>query len=153
MITVKGLPKKTFVVLAIVCVLVAIALTYYKLQKPQTSKIIPIITHLDYKEYNSAEELSEADLIITGTPTEDFLSRKHVNTYFPDGKLQDFYSIAEINVEKVIKGTTDLSIQNINFPIIEPNGLIKDVDGKMKKLIKENYIEMEKGEMKKGNIS
>ncbi|QDS36350.1 hypothetical protein [Brevibacillus brevis] len=98
-----------------------------------------------YITYESAEELDEADLILIGTPTSDFSDREHKTSYYADGSLQDFYTLTEIEVDKIIKSPNDFDLkESETLSIIEPVGMI-ELDG-TKKITIDEYKEMEKGE-------
>ncbi|NTU30503.1 hypothetical protein HPY27_10145 [Brevibacillus sp. HB1.1] len=98
-----------------------------------------------YMTYESAEELDEADLILIGTPTSDFSDREHKTSYYEDGSLQDFYTLTEIEIDKMIKSPNDFDLEESEtLSIIEPVGMI-ELDG-TKKITIDEYKEMEQGE-------
>ncbi|MGG4440710.1 hypothetical protein [Brevibacillus fortis] len=98
-----------------------------------------------YMTYESAEELDKADLILIGTPTSDFSDREHKTSYYEDGSLQDFYTLTEIEIDKIIKSPNDFDIEESEtLSIIEPVGMI-ELDG-TKKITIDEYKEMEQGE-------
>ena len=104
-----------------------------------------------YMGYATVDELDAgAQIIITGSPTEDFLNRKHVETRYPDGTSQDFYTLTSVQVDKIIKKPTDLKLEvGQSFQIIEPVGIIgEEVNGGGKKIInrKEGISGDEKGQ-------
>lgn len=95
--------------------------------------------------YDSFGELdSSADLVIVGVPTQDFLERDHVTTYYPSGDIQDFFTRTEIKVMDVLKNAKKYQVETMpTLDIIEPIGLIQEFDGK-KKLVFEGYSELKK---------
>ncbi|MED1784523.1 hypothetical protein P4V43_22090 [Brevibacillus fortis] len=98
-----------------------------------------------YMTYESAEELDKADLILIGTPTSDFSDREHKTSYYEDGSLQDFYTLTEIEIDKIIKSPNDFDLEESEtLSIIEPVGMI-ELDG-TKKITIDEYKEMEQGE-------
>jgi len=98
----------------------------------------------NYIAYNSEKELSNAaDIILYGTPIDKFEDRKHVNEYMSDGSLADFYTLTKFKVKKVIKNYTSLNINQTDwFDIIEPIGIVQQIDGK-KIIERESYKAME----------
>ncbi|MCY7484237.1 hypothetical protein [Paenibacillus alvei] len=89
---------------------------------------------------NASDLVDMSDLIIVGTPIEEFDEREHKVTYFYTSAIQDFYTITEMKVEQVLKGNWDES----TLPVIEPISYIQSIDGK-RKLTSNDYTEMEKG--------
>lgn len=68
------------------------------------------------------EELDAvADLIIIASPSKAFMDREHKVTFFDDGTIQDYYTLTEVQVEKVIKAPNDFYLsKNTTIKIIEP---------------------------------
>ena len=102
-----------------------------------------------YLGYATVDELdADAQIIITGSPTEDFLNRKHVDTRYPDGTSQDFHTLTSVQVDEIIKKPTDLKLEvGQLFPVIEPVGIIGEEvkgGGKKIKINIEGYQEMKK---------
>ncbi|WDH99734.1 hypothetical protein PUW24_13040 [Paenibacillus urinalis] len=82
-----------------------------------------------------------AELIIIGTPTKSFIDREHKITHYGDGEVQDFYTLTEIQIDKILKKPDDLPQDQKTTSIIEPIGL----DGETK-LIVDDYVELQKGD-------
>ncbi|MCY7484242.1 hypothetical protein [Paenibacillus alvei] len=89
---------------------------------------------------NASDLVEMSELIIVGTPIEEFEERDHKVVYFNLSAIQDFYTITEMKVEQVLKGNWDES----TLPVIEPISYIQSIDGK-RKLTSDDYTEMEKG--------
>jgi len=99
----------------------------------------------NYVSYGNVDQLDQgADLIIIGTPTKSFEDREHVATYFDDGILQDFYTLTEIKIDRVIKSPEDFK-QSDSLTIIEPIGYVEDEDEKTK-ITYEGYTELPEGQ-------
>ena len=105
-------------------------------------KVIDI--HANYVTYDTEEALNNnADIILYGSPVNKFEDREHVNRENKDGYIEDFYTITEFNVEKVLKNSTTLQINEKDlFNIIEPIGLVQQIGGK-KVLQMNSYESME----------
>lgn len=87
-----------------------------------------------------------ADLILIGTPTQNFEEREHRTTYFDDGTVQDFYTLTDIQVEKVIKSNDSFELDSTgHLKVLEPIGYLKP-ETKETKVTRENYEELESGE-------
>lgn len=100
----------------------------------------------NYERYITSEALiNGAELVLIGTPTKDFLDRKHIMTYYESGDIQDYYTITDFKIEKIVKKPNTLEIYELeNFPVVEPVGLYKSLDRKVKLAI-DNYWEMKPG--------
>lgn len=96
------------------------------------NSVTEISVHASYVTYDSEKELSDAaDIILYGYPIDKFEERKHVNKYMSDGSLYDFYTLTKFEVKKVIKNSTELTINKKDlFDVIEPVGFIQEADGK-----------------------
>ncbi len=123
-----GLTLKKKITLSI-CLLVMIfgGLYYFTIY----STVHEIKIHADYVTYNTEDQLSnDADIILYGTPKDKFEDREHVNK-FQNGTLLDFYTLTDFNVQEVIKNSTTLTInKSDSFKVIEPAGMIQEIDGK-----------------------
>ena len=103
----------------------------------------PISVSNHYIVYANVDQLDQAaDLIITGTTKQSFYSRKHVNAYDESGALQYFYTITEIQVNKVIKNPPDFDPGD-TINIIEPIGLVYRMSYRQK-ITYNNYTEIPK---------
>lgn len=96
------------------------------------SSVKEINIDADYITYNTEEELSKAaDIILYGSPRDDFEEREHVNKFMDDGSLGDTYTLTNFEVLAVIKNSTELTINKKDFfKVIEPIGLLQEIDGK-----------------------
>jgi len=93
--------------------------------------------------FNTPEELdAAADLIIIASPFKKFMDREHKVTFFEDGTIQDYYTLTEVQVDKVIKAPNNFHLpQNNTIKIIEPVGIVKRSTGK-RKLVTNDYEEL-----------
>ncbi len=99
----------------------------------------------NYVSYSDVEQLDQmSDLIVIGTPTKSFKERKHVSTYFDDGTLQDFYTLTELKIDRIIKGPDDFK-HNKSLIIVEPIGSV-EIDSKKTKITYEGYTELQAGQ-------
>ncbi len=106
-----------------------------------------IVLDCNYVTYNSEQELDNAaDIILYGTPVDEFDKRQHVNNYINGDVLSDFYTLTKFNVMKVIKAPQDLKIKKSDiFDVIEPIGVKQDKDG-IKILKPDAYESLQLGE-------
>lgn len=100
----------------------------------------------NYITYENIDKLDQsADLILIGTPITDFSNREHKTTYYHSGDIQDFYTLSEIKIDKIIKQSYDSDLEESQtITIIEPVSLIQTLEGKIK-LVDNNYQELNKG--------
>ena len=135
--------KKTIIVLFF-SIVVLVCTAFSTLSQRNTSmETISLEAH--YITYESAEELDKADLILIGTPIADFTEREHKTSYYSDGSLEDFYTLTEVKINKIIKSPKDFDLDDSNnLAIIEPVGIV-EINGD-KKITIDEYKEMEKGE-------
>lgn len=94
---------------------------------------------ISFETVNKLDQL--ADLIVIGTPTENFEARKHVITNYNDGAMQDFYTLTKIKIDKIIKKPDDFSKNQETMLIIEPVSLRDKT-----KLTSNGYVELQKGD-------
>lgn len=101
---------------------------------------IPVV-QVDANEitFETPEELdAAADLIIIASPSDEFMDREHKVSYFDDSTIQDYYTLTEVQIDKVIKAPSDFNLSNNNtISIIEPVGIV----GK-RKLVTNHYEEL-----------
>ncbi|MBN7774464.1 hypothetical protein [Clostridium aminobutyricum] len=96
-----------------------------------------------YKSYDDISSLDKgAELIVIGSTAQDFEDREHKATFFDDGTLEDFYSLTNIKVNKVLKGADGIK-NGDNLNIIEPASIIQTVEGKQR-LLRDDYQPLEK---------
>lgn len=97
---------------------------------------------LKYENLTELENASEAILI--GHPTKGFFDRTHINTYFDDGALQDYYTITDFKIERVIKSPKNKKFKKGDIvEIVEPIGIVPKGDGSHVLLTTEGYTYME----------
>lgn len=115
------------------------------IESAASEKAETINVDANYITYNDVTNLEQAaDLIIIGTPNEDFEEREHITTYFGDGAIQDFYTVTNIKVDKIIKGSEGITAgQTLN--VLEPIGYAKPKE-KERKITREEYFELIKDE-------
>jgi len=137
---IKAKKVKISVISAVSVFLVIALVTYYTTVYMSVSNVN---VQGNYMTYRTIDELDKAaDLIIIGSPTVDFEDRIHEVKYFPDGVIQDYYTLTDITIEKIIKEPNDSSIKQGNtIQIVEPIGLVQSIIGKQKMKI-EGYDEM-----------
>ncbi|WP_019419864.1 hypothetical protein [Paenibacillus sp. OSY-SE] len=108
------------------------------------SKTISI--HANFVNFENADQLdSFADLIVIGTAVQRFEERNPVSTHFDDGTLQDFYTLTDISIDKVLKGPEQILQEDAPLTIIEPLAYL-DIENEKTKLTRENYIELYEGD-------
>lgn len=91
-----------------------------------------------------AEMEAAAEIILIGTPTKEFLDREPATSHYPDGELEDFYTLTDLQIERIIKNESTLNLkQNLTMQVIEPVGLIVNGNGERTKLILNDYYEMQ----------
>lgn len=132
--------SKRVITLTIVTIIIFLSLFLIMNMK----KTIPEV-HVDANEitFETPEELdAAADLIIIASPSKEFMDREHKTTFFDDGTIQDYYTLTEVQVEKVIKAPNDFNLPKNNaISIIEPVGIVERSIGK-RKLITNHYQEL-----------
>lgn len=70
------------------------------------------------------------------------MDREHKVTFFEDGTIQDYYTLTEVQVDKVIKAPNNFHLsKNNTIKIIEPVGIVKRSTGK-RKLVTNDYEEL-----------
>ncbi|WP_243300269.1 hypothetical protein [Bacillus litorisediminis] len=113
-----------------------------------TEELKTVSVSANYLPFESAEHLfEEAELVVIGEPTEEFLDRNHVVTLSGDNSVEDYYTETELNIKKIIKAPSDLEIsENEIFNVVEPAiGVLEDSEGNPYKIVTEDYSEMKKG--------
>jgi len=104
-------------------------------------KVNAMATFVGYANVNALDAAS--DLILIGTPTQDFVERASDNTYFSDGHIQDISTLTDFKIERVIKNEEDVELEDV-IRIIEPISIIEQ-DGVKTILTVEDYVELQKG--------
>lgn len=96
-----------------------------KRQKVRTARAFS-----NYVKYDSVPALEQAaDAIVVGRPAQDFLDRRHLASYMPDGHLAVAATEGELQVLRVIKGPAELLRYGQTLPVVEPTGLVEGRDG------------------------
>jgi len=98
-------------------------------------------TFVGYANVNALDAAS--DLILIGTPTQDFVERASTNTYYADGHIQDISTLTDFKIKHVIKNDEDVELEDV-IRIIEPISIIEQ-DGVKTILTVEDYVELQKG--------
>lgn len=95
--------------------------------------------------YASFTEMeAAAAIILIGTPTQEFLDRKPVTSRYPGGDMQDFYTLTDLQIERIIKNESSLNLeQDLTMQVIEPVALTLDGNGDKTKLTLNGYVEMQ----------
>lgn len=128
--------KKT--VISLVLALVVAVTCYYYFAIYNSLNVVSF--HADYKGYSTADELyDDAEMVVVGRPVEAFEDREsHVQRY-ASGAIGDLYTVTPINIERVLKGPSEIT----NLKVIEPIALFQSLKGK-EKISFADYTEMKK---------
>lgn len=99
-----------------------------------------------YIGFNSIEDLdAHADLIVVGTPVLPFEEREHKVTYYEDGVVQDFYTVTDFKVDKVIKDSKQ-AVKNGIIQYFEPISIVTQEKGPKVIYSIADYQEVQQGE-------
>lgn len=100
-------------------------------------------SYISFGSIKALEEIS--DVIVVGTPILSFEEREHKVTYYDDNMIQDFYTLTDFKVEKVIKDP-DQAVQDAKIKFVEPISIVTSKDGE--KMIRSiaDYQEIQEGE-------
>ncbi|MRX74370.1 hypothetical protein GJU40_19815 [Bacillus lacus] len=101
-----------------------------------------------YKVYKDVNELVEdTELILLGSPTEDFSKRKHVEVINElDNSTEDAYTLTNFKVDRVIKSpSSEVFNKNNIIEFVEPVGLMQDSNKIKVKVVLEEYSELKEG--------
>ncbi|RJG23081.1 hypothetical protein [Paenibacillus thiaminolyticus] len=130
--------RKKFIYVFLLSVLTLAGLYYFFIYNSYKGEVRVDSTYI---ESTSTEDLiNRAELIVIGTPVNNFEERKHVVSYYNTMTIQDFYTITDMEVEQVLKGQWN----NKNISVIEPVSILQGFDGR-RKLVSDDYVEMKKG--------
>ncbi len=112
-------------------------------EKANYANVKRVSVHANYITFDNIDELSKvADLIVIANATQLFQDRKHMATYFDDGNVQDFYTLTNISIEKIIKGENE--VQGNQLTIIEPVSYFESE--KQNTIVsREGYLELARG--------
>ncbi|MGE7946449.1 hypothetical protein [Lysinibacillus sp. NPDC093688] len=132
--------SKRVITLTVVALIIFLSLLLImNIKKP-----LPVV-QVDANEitFDTPEKLdAAADLIIIASPSKDFMDREHKVTFFDDGTIEDYYTLTEVQVDKIIKAPDNFNLpKNNSFSIIEPVGIVERSTGK-RKLVTNNYAEL-----------
>lgn len=96
--------------------------------KSNSLKNIPIASVIaDHVLFDSIEEVEQyADLIVIGKTKKDFEEAQPVVKRFPTGGIEDFYTVTEFTVEKVLKGADQLEINQLSNVLKNSNTSVED---------------------------
>ncbi|EFU42695.1 hypothetical protein PVOR_07570 [Paenibacillus vortex V453] len=139
--------KMKYTVSAIVLILACFFIFFLIKLNNQELKVINFPA--SYISYDSESDLSKsADIIVLGTPAEEFQSRKHQEVRHEDGSLADFYTLTDFKIEKFLKKPEIVHPNTINDETItftEPISII-DNNGERAIISLDGYQELEYGE-------
>lgn len=97
----------------------------------------------EYEFFDNLSELSNnSDLVVVASPTDDFENRKHIATFYDTGDLQDYYTLNNLSIKKVLAG--DSSDIGENLEVIESNAIV-DFGLQKVKMVNDGYQETQKG--------
>lgn len=132
--------KRKGIILSLALALILAAACYYYFVIYNSVRDIRI--QADYKGYSTGPALfSGAELVVIGSPVKDFEDREMVIRAAENGVILDFYTLTEIEVERVLKGPEE---DASNLKVIEPILLRQTLSGK-EKLNMAGYTEMKNG--------
>ncbi|MEK5439337.1 MULTISPECIES: matrixin family metalloprotease [Paenibacillus] len=96
-----------------------------------------------YESYDTLSELSSfSDLVVIASPTDDFENRKHIATFYDTGDLQDYYTLNNLSIKKVLEGDSSNIVENLE--VIESNAIV-DFGLQKVKMVNDGYQETQKG--------
>ncbi|OWR30743.1 hypothetical protein CDO73_09105 [Saccharibacillus sp. O23] len=99
-----------------------------------------------YIGFNTIEDLdAHADLILVGTPILPFEEREHKAAYYQDGVVQDFYTITDFKVDKVVKDSKQ-AVKNGMIQYFEPISVVTQETGAKVIYSIADYQEVQQGE-------
>lgn len=111
--------------------------------KRDSLKNIPIASVIaDHVLFDSIEEVEQyADLIVLGKTKTDFEAGQSVVKRFPNGGIEDFYTVTEFTVKKVLKGADQLETKQLLDVLKNSNNSFEDfyniITFKVNKVFKE----------------
>lgn len=96
--------------------------------KSDSLKNIPINTGMaNHVLFDNIEEVEQyTDLIVLGKTRKDFQEGQPVVKRFPNGGIEDFYTVTEFTVEKVLKGADQLEINQLSNILKNLNNSFED---------------------------
>ncbi|WP_088832799.1 hypothetical protein [Paenibacillus tyrfis] len=94
--------------------------------------------------FTNIQEMKDyADIVIVGTPTQNFMDSNHVLKTSSSGDILDFFTKRDFKIEKVIKDSNSKVKPDEVVSFIEPASILQTPIGKQK-LVTEGYEELEK---------
>ncbi|MFB4160376.1 hypothetical protein ACE1TF_10865 [Geomicrobium sp. JSM 1781026] len=100
------------------------------------------ISFADTITFDNLEEMEEfSDAVVIGRTSDDFIDREHVNIYYEDGYLEDFYTLTNIDVHDVMHYSEDRFNFSEEIKIVEPLSIVGNEEEEVK-LISEGYEEL-----------
>jgi hypothetical protein len=115
-------------------------------EKPK--KLREMTAHARHIGFRTADELERgAELIVVGTPSEDFFGRRFLVKRYPDGHVMTFATAATIRVSRVIKSPPGFRLSpQRTLQVLEPVGLINEGPAAgWVKINMEDYKELKRG--------
>ncbi|WP_172194852.1 hypothetical protein [Saccharibacillus qingshengii] len=100
-------------------------------------------SYIGFEDIDALE--NDADVIVVGTPILPFEKREHEATYYEDGFIQNFYTLTDFKVEKVIKDP-EQAVQNEKIKFIEPISIVTNENGQKVIYSIADYQEVQQGE-------
>lgn len=101
-----------------------------------------------YKTYKEVKDLvQDTELILLGSPTEDFSKRKHVEVVNElDNSTEDAYTLTNFKIDRVIKSPSEEIFNKDDIiEFVEPVGLMQDSNRNKIKVVLDEYSELKKG--------
>lgn len=130
----------TFLILAVILATSVAYLSYSMLYKGNNLKRIS--TGGDHRIYASEDLIKDADIIFIGKPVKDLIDQTPTITYENNGRIEDYYTERDIEIQKILKGDYKDKIISVieaaaiyNAPNAKDSGI----------LIDSGYSEMQKG--------
>ena len=135
--------KRSIAVIAVIAMIAVIA-TWYLVRINVEPKIVSLDSN--YIAYSNVDKLDNAsEMIIIGEATKPFEDREHVIKQFDDGNIQDFYTLTDFKIHKIIKKSADAQVvEGDTLPIIEPISYTNGLEGKTI-ITSDGYKQIESG--------
>lgn len=136
----SGSRKVNYTVITLTALILCAVTYYFTVFNSVKSTVID--SHALYRIFDSEDKIfNEADAVIVGSTNQDFDERTHISTTFPStGAIQDFYTITNVQVDKILKGNFQI---NQSIQVGEPISYVQHLTGKSK-VTREGYGELRK---------
>lgn len=129
--------KQKYILITVAALILCAGTYYFAIYNTVRSGVVN--SHGLYMGFESSDHLYEfSDLVVTGSTNESFNDRIHITTTFLTGATQDFYTITDLTVDKVIKGDVQ---PKATIQVGEPISYEQTLIGKYKSTI-EGYTEL-----------